>query len=55
VIGRNNIIEIELVEQLAVIGLQPPHHGKSPSRNVVRTRKHCSPSTSTDFCNKICH
>src|SRR5215471_19141187 len=52
-IGRNNIIKIELVEQLALIAVQPPHHRKSPPRNVVHGRNHCSPPTSTDFCNKI--
>jgi hypothetical protein len=29
-IGRNNVIEMELIEQLAVIALLPPHHGKPP-------------------------
>jgi hypothetical protein len=34
-----------------LIAVQSPHHRKSPPRNVVRARNHCSPPTSTDFCN----
>ena len=49
----NDIVEVELVEQLALVVLQPPHHGKPPPLNVVRGRNHCSTPTSTDFCNKI--
>ena len=30
-ISRNGIVEVELVEQLALIALQPPHHGKPPA------------------------
>jgi len=29
-IGWNNVIEMELVEQLALITLQPPHHAQPP-------------------------
>jgi hypothetical protein len=49
-----NVIETELIEQLALIALQPPHHRKPPPLNVVRRRSHCSPPTATDFCNEIC-
>jgi hypothetical protein len=50
-IGRNIVIETELIKQLALIALQPPHHRKPPPLNVVRRRSHCSPPTATDFCN----
>jgi len=30
-IVRNDIIETELIEQLALITLQPPHHRKTPA------------------------
>jgi hypothetical protein len=29
-IGRNNVIEMERIERLAVIALLPPHHRKPP-------------------------
>ena len=29
-IGWNNVIEMELIEQLALITLQPPHHPQPP-------------------------
>jgi hypothetical protein len=54
-IGRNNVVEMELIEQLALIALQPPHHRQPPPLNVVPARNQCSPPTATDFCNKICH
>src|SRR5262245_17897909 len=53
-IGRNHVIEMELIEQLALIALQPPHHSQPPPAQVVRGRNQCSPKTATDFCNKIC-
>jgi hypothetical protein len=52
-IGGNNVIETERIEQLALIALQPPHHLQGPLLNVVSGRHHCSLSTATDFCNKI--
>src|SRR5262245_54460086 len=52
-IGRNHVIEMELIEQLALIALQPPHHSQPPPAQVVRGRNQCSPKTATDFCNKI--
>jgi hypothetical protein len=36
-IGRNNVIEMELIEQLALIALQPPHHRKPPPLNSAGT------------------
>jgi hypothetical protein len=30
-IGRNNVIQPELIEQLALIALPPPHHRQPPS------------------------
>src|SRR6516225_5467030 len=54
-IVRNDIIETEFIEQLALITLQPPHHRKSPPLDVVRKRNQCSRSKANDFYNKICH
>jgi len=36
-IGRNHVIEMELIEQLALIALQPPHHRKPPPLNGAGT------------------
>src|SRR5215510_13435489 len=52
-IGRNNVIEMERIEQLALIALLPPHHRQPPPLNVVPGRNHCSQPTATDFYNKI--
>src|SRR5262245_17288302 len=53
---------MELLEQLALIALQPhdpSHHRKHPSAQTWRgVRDQCSPSTTTDVCNKsatTCH
>jgi len=49
--GRNNVIEMELIKQLALIALQPPHHRKPPPLSMVRGRNHWQPTSATESAN----
>src|SRR5262245_56185596 len=53
-IVRHHLIEAELVEQLPLVSIEPPHHRPSPSRIARGKRNHPRRRPSTDFCNKIC-
>src|SRR5262249_46320492 len=55
VIVRHDLIEAERIKQLSLLALQPPHHGKPHRKICWAMPSHCSPSTTTDFCNEICH
>ena len=52
-IFRNRVVELKLVEKLCLFALQPTHHGLPPPRFASARWNHCSPHSSTDFCNKI--
>ena len=45
--------EIEGIEQLPLIVLQPPHHHQPPPIIALRGQNHCSIKASTHFRNKI--
>src|SRR5713101_8133015 len=53
-IFRDYLVEAELVEQLALVPIEPPHHGPPPPPIASRRWNHCSPPSSTEFCNNIC-
>ena len=50
---RHRRIEIERIEQLALVSIVPTHHGPPPPTFTLRRRNHCSRRPITDFCNKI--
>ena len=52
VVGRHHVVEIELVEELALLGLAPPHHAR-PRYPVRPQRNHGSPSPQREFCNTL--
>src|SRR5262249_21914909 len=54
-IVRHHLIETDLVKQLPLVSIEPPHHRPSPSRIARGKRNHPRRRPSTDFCNKICH
>jgi len=52
---RNHGIEIERIEQLALILIASTHHRMPSPILASGQRNHCSGIASTDFCNKIGH
>src|SRR5712692_8395259 len=46
---RNTPLEVEQVEQLALIARLLPHHGESPSLISQSGRNHCSPVFTSPF------
>src|SRR5262245_2632094 len=54
VIVRYHLVEPELVEELFLLVLQPPHHRQSPQRIASERRNHYRHKPATDFCNNIC-
>src|SRR5215510_494334 len=55
VIVRYHLIEPELVEELFLLVLQPPHHRQPPQRIASERWNHYRRTPATDFCNKIGH
>jgi hypothetical protein len=53
VIAGHHRIEIERIEQLALVLIAPAHHGSSPPQFTLSGWNHCSSPAATDFCNKI--
>ena len=52
-IFRNDLLEIEAIEKLPLVPIQPPHHRSLPPMSASRRPNHCSSKNSNDFCNKI--
>ena len=52
-VGRNDLVEVERIEELPLARVAPPHHRPSPSMITLMRRNHASRPTSTEFCNKI--
>src|SRR5438093_906759 len=51
---RYRLIEAQLVKQLLLVLLAPPHHDPSPTQIAPGRRNHARRLSSTDFCNTIC-
>jgi hypothetical protein len=54
-IFRNDLLEIEAIEKLPLVSIEPPHHRSLPPMPASRRPNHCSSKNSNDFCNKIGH
>src|SRR4030095_7453797 len=50
----NRFVEAELVKQLSLILIAPPHHRPPPSSTAPGHGITVQQLTSTDFCNTIC-
>ncbi len=53
IIFRNDLLEIEAIEKLPLVPIQPPHHRSLPPMSASQRPNHCSSKNSNDFCNKI--
>jgi hypothetical protein len=53
VIVRHDLFEIERIEELPLIMVDLPHRHPPSPMFASRRRNHCSPVTSSHFCNKI--
>ena len=45
--------QIEAIEKLPLVPIEPPHHRSLPPRLASRRPNYCSSKNSNDFCNKI--
>ena len=54
VIGRNHLVEVELIEQMTLTLTALTHHHTLPSPIALTKRNHDRQPPSTDFCNTIC-
>ncbi len=52
-IFRNDLLEIEAIEKLPLVPIEPPHHRSLPPMSASQRPNHCSSKNSNDFCNKI--
>src|SRR5262249_33520384 len=51
-IGRYHLVEPELIEEVFLLVLQPPHHRQPPQRIASERRNHRSRKPSTTFATK---
>src|SRR5277367_5944566 len=49
-----DLVEMELIEKLLLLVLQPPHHRLPPQLIASERQNHCPYEPATEFCNKIC-
>jgi hypothetical protein len=54
VIGRNHLVEMELIERVPLTLTAPTHHRSLSSPIALAKRNHDRRRPSTDFCNTIC-
>jgi hypothetical protein len=52
-IGRNHILETEIIEKTILRTSPFAHHGKTPSLKAIKQQNHDRPVSSNDFFNTL--